>query len=131
MKSADLFSIKPEVKDKKLVMVATFAEVARWTPKTLLTADVSIEVWMRFLEDCMVQLEIPDHVFTLGFFTLEVQKSQVKLIGEGTHAFTIRSSQWKKFLHEMIERLVMDGVIVFEDDKEGQQETQSGDQVGA
>lgn len=116
MITANVFSIKPEVKDKELVMVATFAQVARWSTKTLLTADVPVRVWLQFLEDCMEQFNTPDHVLTPGFFTIEVQKSQVKLIGGGTHAFTIRKSQWKPFVHQQVERLLLEGVVSLEEE---------------
>ncbi|RUP42179.1 MAG: hypothetical protein EKK63_02460 [Acinetobacter sp.] len=114
MMNADLLAINPKVVGEELKMEVRFSQAARWTPRELLKAEIGIHDWLRFLDDCFKQFEDPTHPLTPGFFTVEVMKSQYKLIGGGTHSFVIPKSKWKPFIEEQAEKLYLSGIIFFD-----------------
>jgi len=118
MVAAELFSIAPKMGEKELKMEVIFSKVARWTPEVLLKAEIDIHTWLRFLDDCFKQFENPNHTLTPGFFTVEVTKSQYKLIGGGTHSFVIPKGKWKRFIEEQAEKLYLSGLISLDETPE-------------
>lgn len=115
MTTADLLLIKPKQVDNEIKIEVTFAKNAKWVPTTLLKTEIDIHTWLRFLEDCFTQFEIPTHPITPGFFTIEIMKSQYKLIGGGTHSFVIPKTKWGRFIEEQAEKLYLSGIIVLEE----------------
>lgn len=115
MIAADLLAINPKQVGEEIKMEITFSNIARWAPKELLKTELDIHVWLRFLDGCFKQFTEPTHPLTPGFFTVEVMKSQYKLIGGGTHAFVIPKTKWKRFIEEQAEKLYLSGIITLEE----------------
>lgn len=112
MTKADLISIEPVPKeDGTPIMEIKFAKVARWTPKTLLQKQIEVTEWLQFLEDCFQQFKDENHTIKPGFLSVEHAKTQVNLIGEGTHSFSIPKNKWKRFVEEQAEKLLLNGII--------------------
>lgn len=107
MTKAELIATEPKVKDNKLFIIVKFSEMARWAPKLLLSLEVPIEDYMAFLEK---NIESPENA-EYGSLSVEVQKSQNKLIGNKTYYFTLSKSQWKKFIQVEVEKLYLQGII--------------------
>ena len=116
MIKATLFGATPELNAEEtgFVIKIHFSQVDRWSPRVLLGETIDIHVWLRFLDDCMKRFTDPDHPMTLGFMSTDhTDKSQVKLIGGGTHYCPIPKPKWKRFVEQEVEKLFLQGVIVF------------------
>ncbi len=110
MIKAELLSTKVLWENEELFVKYSFAQIARWTPKELGSKKVTIKEHLDFLESCIQNLENPEIPIGENLAFTVIHNSGISLIGNSLY-FMFTKSKWKKFVHEEIEKLYLQGII--------------------
>jgi len=112
IKKAELLAINIKVINNEEVKIEIiFGEIARWVSKELLKIEISIEEWLKFLENCFIQFDNPEHIIDSLFLSVKHENSQTKIIGQNAYAFAVPKNKWKRFIEEQAEKLLKEGII--------------------
>ena len=116
MPNVDLLAINPVfIENHPPKIEIQFSDVAKWNPTVRFKKQIELSEYLRFVDDCLLHLENPNHIFAEGFLSVDTTlKSTVKVQGGG-YSFSIPKTKWKTFVHELIQRLLVEGIITIQE----------------